>query len=316
MSKAKSSGKARASASARPSPKPPSDAVSVPPTVSARWLLKAGSIAIAAALFCAWGTLCILFWQGSWQLLYHPTSAVARTPASVNLPFESIGFATDAAGKPHLHGWWIPVTPPVRFTAVYLHGADGNLGDTVNALSRLHGAGLNVFAFDYRGYGQSQFAHPSEARWREDTDAALAYLTGTRHIPANTIILVGKDLGANLVLAVASAHPDLAGAVLEGPLESPTAAIFNDARARLVPARLLVSDHWQLDIAASNLLIPSLWFYWRPVSGAAQEQDKPEAYEKVSARKSLVWLTNSPDEPDQFTSALSSWIDNLPASTR
>ena len=131
-------------------------------------------------------------------------------------------------------------------------------------VSRLHDSGLNIFAFDYRGYGQSHFAHPSETRWREDAESALAYLIGTRHIPANTIILVGKDLGANLALQVAAAHAELAGVVLEAPLESPTAAIFNDARARLVPARLLVSDRWQSTAAAGNVLIPSLWFYFAP----------------------------------------------------
>jgi hypothetical protein len=281
--------------------------------VSGRWLLSAGAIAIAAALLCAWCTLCILFWQGSWQLLYRPASAVTRTPASLNLRFESVGFASNAGGEPQLSGWWIPASSQARFTAVYLHGADGNLGDTVNALSRLHDCGLNVFAFDYRGYGQSHFAHPSEARWREDADFALAYLTETRHIPANSLVLVGKDLGANLALEVASAHADLAGVVLEQPLESPTAAIFNDARARLVPAHLLVSDRWQSTVAAGNLLIPSLWFYWTPKQSVEAEQDKPEAYEKTPARKSLVWLTDSHDEQQQFKSALGSWIDQLPA---
>ncbi|MGC1422258.1 MAG: alpha/beta hydrolase [Terracidiphilus sp.] len=312
MKKAKSSGKARASSPARTAPGRGLNSASELPTVSGKWLLSAAATAIAAALLCAWGTLCILFWQGSWQLLYHPASAVTRTPASVNLPFESIGFAANAAGEPQLRGWWIPASSQARFTAVYLHGADGNLGDTVNALSRLHAAGLNVFAFDYRGYGQSHFAHPSQARWREDADSALAYLTGTRHIPASAIVLVGRDLGANLALEVASAHADLAGVVLEAPLESPTAAIFNDARARLVPAHLLVRDRWQSPIAASNVLIPSLWFYWIPERSTELEQDKPEAYEKVPARKSLVWLTDSPDEPEQFMSALSRWIDRLP----
>jgi pimeloyl-ACP methyl ester carboxylesterase len=237
---------------------------------------------------------------------------VNRTPASANLTFESVGFASNAAGEPQLRGWWIPAAPRARFTAVYFHGADGNLGDTLNALSRLHDSGLNVFAFDYRGYGQSHFAHPSEKRWREDAESALAYLAETRHIPANTIILVGKDLGANLALQLASAHAELAGVVLEAPLESPTAVIFNDARARLVPAHLLVSDRWQSTTAAGNMLIPSLWFYFAPEGSAGLKQDKPEAYEKVPARKSLVWLTNSPDEPQQFESALRSWIDQLP----
>lgn len=312
MKKAKSSAKARASSPARPAPRQGSNTSSTPLTVSGKWLLSAVSIAIAAALLCAWGTLCILFWQGSWQLLYHPASAVNRTPASVNLPFDSVDFATNAAGEPQLRGWWIASSSQARFTAIYLHGADGNLGDTVNALSRLHDSGLNIFAFDYRGYGQSRFAHPSEKRWREDAESALSYLTGTRHIPANAIILVGKDLGANLALQVASAHAELAGVVLEAPLESPTTAIFNDARARLVPARLLVSDRWQSTVSAGNVLIPSLWFHFEPLHSNALENDKPEAYEKVPARKSLVWLTNSPDEPEQFESALSSWIDQLP----
>jgi pimeloyl-ACP methyl ester carboxylesterase len=273
-------------------------------------------MALAGAVFCAWCTLCILFWQGNWQLLYHPASAVTRTPASVNLPFDSVGFATNAAGDPQLRGWWIPASPQAHTTAIYLHGADGNLGDTVDVLARLHAAGVNILAFDYRGYGQSHFARPSEARWREDADSAIGYLTGTRHIPGNAIILVGKDLGANLAIEAAAAHPDLAGVVLEQPLASPTLAMFSDARADLVPAHWLVSDRWQTPTAAGNILIPSLWFYWTAERDGAPQQDRPEAYEKVPARKTLVWLTNAPNEPEQFQSAFSSWLDQLPAAAR
>lgn len=282
---------------------------SPPPTVSGRWLLGAIAVAIFAALVCAWGTLCLLFWQGSWQLLYHPASAVTRTPASVNLPFDSVGFATNASGEPQLRGWWIPAAGQARETAIYLHGADGNLGDTVAGLAQLHTLGLNLFAIDYRGYGQSHFAHPSEARWRQDADSAIRYLTETRHIAPGSLILVGKDLGANLALEIGAAHPDLAGLILENPLESPASTIFNDPRAHLVPARLLVSDRWDTVSAASNLLIPSLWFYWS--AGAGAEQDTPAAYQKTPARKMLVWLTDSPKEPAQFDAAMSSWLDQL-----
>ena len=229
----------------------------------------------------------------------------------MNLPFDSVGFATNAAGDPQLRGWWIPASPQTHYTAIYLHGADGNLGDTVDALAQLHTAGLNILAFDYRGYGQSHFTHPSEKHWREDADSAIGYLTGTRHIPINAIILVGKDLGANLAIETAAAHPDLAGVVLEQPLASPTLAIFSDARAHLVPARWLVSDRWQTSAAAGNILIPSLWFYWTVERNADLTQDKPEAYDKVPARKMLVWLTNTPDERQRFRSALSSWLDQL-----
>lgn len=285
--------------------------MTAPPTVSGRWLLTAIMAAMVVALLCAWGTLCILFWQGSWQLLYHPVSAVERTPASVNLQFDSIGFATTASGEPQLRGWWLPAASPARYTAVYLHGAAGNLGDSVNALARLHAMGLNVFAFDYRGYGQSRFAHPNEARWREDANSAIRYLTETRHTAPRSLILVGKDLGANLALEIAATHPDLAGVVLENPLESPTTTIFNDPRARIVPARLLVSDHWDTNSAASNVLIPSLWFYWTAGQSAGSVEDTPAPYQKTPARKRVVWLTNSLDEPKQFNFAITSWLDEL-----
>jgi pimeloyl-ACP methyl ester carboxylesterase len=282
------------------------------PTVSGRWLLIAVSIAIVAAAVCAWATLCLLFWQGSWQLLYHPRSAVARTPASVGTDFESVGFAATEAGEPRLKGWWIAGKPESRFTAIYLHGADGDLGDTVDALVPLHNAGLNVFAFDYRGYGASRFERPSEARWREDAESAIEYLTNTRHVPAGSLILFGRGLGANLALEVAAAHPELAGLVMEEPLAAPADAIFGDPRAKLVPAHLLVSDRWDLAPPAATLRIPSLWFCRTHALNPAT-QKVGEAYGQVTARKVKVWLTGSPDAGKDYASALTRWLDDLPS---
>ncbi len=313
MSKSKSCSKARSTPRPQSSSRSaPSRQNSAPPIVSGKWLLSGLAIALLAAVLCAWGTLCILFWQGSWQLLYHPTSPVTQTPAIYKLPYQSIGFATNASGEPQLRGWWIPSESQSRFTAIYLHTETGNLGDTLPALLSVHNAGVNLFAFDYRGYGQSHFLHPSESRWREDAESALQDLTGTRHIPLASIILVGRNLGANLALEAAAAHPDLAGVVLEQPLESPTTAIFNDGRAHLVPAHVLVHDRWDTNAAAANLLIPSLWFYWTTAEAASRNRDNPQAYQVVPARKRIVWLTNSPEEERQFDAALSAFLDQLP----
>ena len=139
-------------------------------------------------------------------------------------------------------------------------GKTGNLSDTVDSLARLHAAGVNVLAFDYRGYGQSQFARPSEAHWREDAGWAIEYLTATRHIDPATIVLDGDGLGANLALEMAAAHAELAGVVMDSPLQTPMDAIFNDARAHLVPAHLLVRDRYDLNAAASAVRVPVLWF--------------------------------------------------------
>jgi pimeloyl-ACP methyl ester carboxylesterase len=307
----------------------------VPPIVSARWLLTAATIAIVGAAACAWLTLCLLFWQGSWQLLYHPASAITRTPASVGLAFDSVAFATTEASEPRLKGWWIPSEPGAqyrRFTVLYLHGQSGNLGDSVDDLAALRTVGVNILAFDYRGFGQSQFAHPSEARWREDAEWALQYLTATRHVAAGSIVLDGKGLGANLALEVAAAHPELAGVVLESPLQSPVDALFNDPRARLVPAHLLVRDHFNAEDAASTLLIPSLWLMTTPRSNTpasdmpasstpasskiAGQTQHPDGYDRITARKTLVWLQPGTHEfganrDEAFAEAFRRWLDDL-----
>jgi pimeloyl-ACP methyl ester carboxylesterase len=200
-------------------------------------------------------------------------------------------------------------------TAIYLHGGDGNIGNTVDALIPLHAAGLNVLDFDYRGYGMSRFIHPSERSWREDAESAFGYLRDTRHIPAGSLILTGRGLGANLALEMAAAHPEIAGVVLDNPLDRPTDATFNDSRARLVPAHALVRDRWESDQPATSLRIPSLWLYQMPPKSKPPPINT-EAYEKVTARKMRVWLDNSPEAGTNSAFALSHWLDDLPQNGR
>jgi uncharacterized protein len=285
-----------------------------PPLVSGRWLLAALGLSIAAAALCAWGVLCLLFWQGSWQLLYHPKSAVTHTPADVGLNYEQVEFATTDAGVPQLKGWLIPAADGAsyrRFTVVYMHGQDGNLGDTVGPLARLHSIGLNILAFDYRGYGQSQFVRPNEANLRADANSALQYLIQTRHVNPAAIVLYGTGLGANLAFEVAAQHASLAGVVVDSPENEPMAAVFNDARARLVPAHLLNHDRYDLSSAAGDLRIPVLWLMRQETGGQISETKEPAAYQRVASHKMLVWLNGPGNANNQYTAALSRWLDSL-----
>jgi pimeloyl-ACP methyl ester carboxylesterase len=282
-----------------------------PTQVSGRWLVAAVGGTIAAAALCGWGVLCLLFWQGSWQLLYHPAAEVTHIPESAGITYDSVAFDPSDEGTPQLKGWWIPAGPSAafgRYTVLFLHSQSGNLGDTVDSLARLHAVGLNILAFDYRGYGQSQFVRPSEAHWRQDAESALEYLTATRHVDADSIVLDGEGLGANLALEVGAAHPELAGVILESPIESPMNVIFYDARAHLVPARLLVRDRFDLVAAAKGLRIPALWFEFNAQNG----HDEPAAYREIAGHKTLVWLQDPESNGKQFTDALSRWLDDLP----
>jgi hypothetical protein len=276
--------------------------------VSGRWLLAALGVTVAAAIACGWLALCLLFWQGSWQLLYHPSRAVAKTPASAGLSFDRVAFAVTDAGTPRLKGWWIPAAQGSqrgRLTVLVFHGQDGDLGDTVDTLAELHAAGVNVFAFDYRGYGESQFVRPSEQTWRQDADWAIEYLEGTRHIDSGSIVLDGEGLGANLALEVAAAHTELAGVVIESPTAEPLNSILIDARSRLVPARLIVRDRYDLSAAARAVRIPVLWIE------PTMHDEESRAFAQVTARKMMVSINPSGNIYKQTEDALSRWLDGL-----
>ena len=285
------------------------------PNVSVRWLIAATAITLLGIAVCAWLTLCLLYWQGSWQLLYHPKAAITRTPASVGLAYEPIRFAVTETGQTQLTGWWLP-NPEARFTVLYLHGTDGNLSDTVDALAALHNAGLSVFAIDYRGYGQSQPAHPSEKHLRQDVEWALTWLTQTHQIPAKNIVVYGSGLGANLAAELAADHSELAGIILDQPQQDAMTPVFNDPRSRLVPAHLLVKDRYELSAAARLIRIPSLWLLSKNTdrdAGKNKTWDTPvgPAYGFVHGPKMEVWIVPPAIADPHFQETLRRWLDEL-----
>lgn len=269
---------------------------------------------LLAAIACAWLTLCLLYWQGSWQLLYHPKAAITRTPANAGLAFEQVHFAATETGVTQLTGWWLPA-PEARFTVLYLHGADGNLSETVDTLASLHRKNLAVFAIDYRGYGQSQPSrpHPSEQQLRQDTEWALTWLTVTRNIPAKSIVVFGSGLGANVAAELAADHSELAGVILDQPSADATEPIFQDPRSRLVPARLLVSDRYDLFGPAARLQTRSLWILPQAKSSAQGSRSTPstDAYSRVPRQKMVAWLTQPTVADPHFPEALNRWLGDL-----
>ena len=267
-----------------------------------------------AAAFCAWAALCLIFWQGSWQLLYHPQVTVARTPANIGLAFDDLGFAVTEAGVPRLNGWWIPAVPGARYTrytALYLHGA--------TATSVTRSTPWPVFTPQASTYSPSTTAATARASPSIPAKPIGAKTPSGRSStslvpvmsPAGSIVLVGNGLGANLALEIAASHPELAGVVLDEPLLAPTDAIFRDPRARLVPAHWLVREQWDSNAPATSLRIPSLWFYRPAKVPTTKASVLPESFKRVPARKVLVWLPATNKDDADYTSTLTAWLDDL-----
>jgi pimeloyl-ACP methyl ester carboxylesterase len=231
--------------------------------VDPRWLLKA---------LCAYLAVCLLVYAGSWQLILHPSPKVDAKPS---IPFQPIRFDSASTGTPRLTGWWIPAESGPAPTILFLHDGSGSLSTNVRTLELLHQANVNILAFDYRGFGQSDPPHPSEARMTEDTAAALDYLVNTRHIAASTIVPYGVGVAAALAASLANSHPDLPALIIDNPDPGAAARPAADSRSRFVPVSLLIQDHFDIGSLRSNPH-PKLLITGGPAD-TAPERDKTNA---------------------------------------
>src|ERR1700722_9879627 len=237
------------------------------PLASARWILGGFAATILFAAICVYATLCLLFWQGQWQLVFKPSRTITATPSSVGWKYDEIRFDSTETGILQLNGWWIPADHASANTLIFLHDGSGSLSDTLPQLEGLHKLGLNVFAFDYRGFGKSVNIHPSQASTYEDADAAWRYLTDTRHLSPSTIVLDGVGLGAAIGAETARRHPQAAAVILEDPKPPILDSLEFDARTRLMPIRLLFHDRFDPTKTLASLRTPKLMLY--PAQGGS-----------------------------------------------
>lgn len=151
-----------------------------------RMLINFFIFLLAAYLFL----VLLVYWVQS-HLVYFPDKQLSNTPSAFGLEYASVNIPT--SDGENLHGWWVPVTG-AKGTVLLFHGNAGNISHRINYLTMFSKLGYNVLLFDYRGYGQSS-GKPSESGTYLDAQAAWRYLTETKSIAPERIILFGESLG-------------------------------------------------------------------------------------------------------------------------
>ena len=274
------------------------------PLASARWLLGGLAGTLGIALVCVYVAFCLLFWQGQWQLVFKPSPIITATPASAGLKYDEVQFDATETGTLQLNGWWIPAqgnAPYAPDTLLLMHSGSGSLSSTVPQLLALHGLGINIFAFDYRGFGKSVTVHPSEASTYEDADAAWRYLTDTRHVSPSSIVLDGIGLGAAIAAETARRHPQAPALILEDPAPPTLDSLQFDPRMHLLPIRLLFHDRFDPTKILAQLRTPKLLLY--------SARDATGRYYNFAADpKQKAIVANLQDYADSLRSFLSKYL--------
>jgi len=150
------------------------------------------------------------------KFIFHPSAEIVLTPRHVGLEFQDLFFTT--ADGVRLNGWFIQHRE-ADLTLVWFHGNAGNIGHRVENIRLLHDKlRINIFIFDYRGYGRSE-GHISEAGTYRDGVAALEFVGKQLGVKSENLILFGRSLGAAVAAEMASRF-DSRALILETPFVS------------------------------------------------------------------------------------------------
>ncbi len=152
--------------------------------------------------------LCMIgFLQRS--LIYQPTRESAIDPLAIGLEagrVEKVSVPT--ADGLWLNGWFVPAFPAPHNssphpTVIYFPGNAGHRAHRGLDLDQLSRMGADAYLVDYRGYADNA-GKPTEADFAADAQAIWKFVTGTRHVPASQVVLIGESLGGGVATRLAS----------------------------------------------------------------------------------------------------------------
>ncbi len=153
------------------------------------------------------------------RMVFHPVRYPHGNwaPEEFNLLVEDHFFETEDGVS--LHGWYARAEQPVGKTLLWAQGNAGNVSYRMQNMRLLLDWGLDVFIFDYRGYGKSERATPTEAGIYADGRAAYDYLVGQLNIAPHDVVLFGRSLGSTVMVDLALQR-EAAALILESPLSN------------------------------------------------------------------------------------------------
>lgn len=150
--------------------------------------------------------------------VYVPDRTLGANGGELGRSCEEVFF--NAEDDVRLHGWFFPAdadSARAHIVLLLCHGNAGNISHRLHFYRAWLELGVNVFAFDYRGYGRSE-GRPGEQGTYCDAQAAVRWLRQKGFAFANVIVL-GKSLGGGVASELMLREP-LGGLILQSTFTS------------------------------------------------------------------------------------------------
>lgn len=212
------------------------------------------------------------------QMMYVPSHAQALPVSLAGVPQNGGEDITcRSADGLQLHGWhllpWgMTAKDPAEFdrhlatgpnfVVLYFPGNGGHRQYRDADFQLLTRLSLHVIAFDYRGYGENP-GTPSEAKFAADAHAVWDYVTKTRKVSPDRVLIYGESLGGGVATRLAAelcrARTPPGGLILCSTFSSMVDA--GSYHYPWLPIRLLLVDRYRSDQQIGDVTSPILMLH-------------------------------------------------------
>ena len=212
-------------------------------------------LAVVAVYFSATAAL----WASQSRFIFEPVRTLVVKPGELSFPVADV--TIPVAGGETLHAWWMPAGRSEAKLVLYFHGNEGNVSTSIGETALLRSLGYSVLVVDYRGYGQSDGARPSETSVYQDAEAALDALVRDWRFHPQNVYLYGHSLGAAIAIDLAARHPELGGLIVESAFTSIYDMARLDSKYGIFPVGLLLNQRFESIKKVGRLELPVLYIH-------------------------------------------------------
>ncbi|RDI14129.1 alpha/beta hydrolase [Comamonas sp. AG1104] len=205
---------------------------------SPRRLAAALGLALLLAL-AIWGMREIDARQRVW--IFQPSDRSWPGANTAGMQEQWIDFRSRDGSAARLHALWMPSGDARAPLLLFLHGARWNVTGSSPRIRRLQAMGFSVLAVDYRGFGKSSPALPSQTSAAEDARAAWDWLG--RKAAGRPRYIFGHSLGGAVAIDLASSVKDESGVLVESTFTS-IPDVFDSMRWGWLPVNWLITQRF------------------------------------------------------------------------
>jgi pimeloyl-ACP methyl ester carboxylesterase len=209
----------------------------------------------------------------------------------VRQPSDTAAFAKVRSPKSTAHGLKsaesaksVDDAPESRATVIYNHGNGQNINRYWGRVELLWEMGLNVFIYDYEGYGKSEGTPAGDACYA-DAEIALEYVLARPDVVDSNVVYYGWSLGSFMACHLAAdfdAKPRCL--ILENPMAS-MSALAEEGAVLGIPGSFLVDADFDNEVRMRFLGCRTLIIY-----GKKDDTAVPERNALVLLDKAYGWI--------------------------